>query len=114
MQFGVSSIKKDDYEGILLENFVASSLFNVMNNENYFKFDTYFQLGKKSVDFIVKKDFEQPIPIEVGLGKKKKGQIKRAMNKLNSPHGIIISSTTNTIQKDDDIIYIPIKTFGLL
>lgn len=114
MQFGVSSIKKDDYEGILLENFVASSLFNVMNNENYFKFDTYFQLGKKSVDFIVKKDFEQPIPIEVGLGKKKKGQIKRAMNKFNSPHGIIISSTTNTIQKDDDIIYIPIKTFGLL
>lgn len=113
-QFGVSSIKKEDYEGILLENFVASSLFNVMNNENYFKFDTYFQLGKKSVDFILKKDFEQPIPIEVGLGKKKKGQIKRAMNKLNSHHGIIISSTTNTIQKDDDIIYIPIKTFGLL
>lgn len=113
-QFGVSSIKKDDYDGILLENFVASSLFNVMNNENYFDFDTYFQLGKNSVDFIIKKEFDQPIPIEVGLGKKNKNQIKGAMNKLNSSHGIIISNTTKKIEKKDDIIYIPIKTFGLL
>lgn len=113
-QFGFSSIKKEDYEGILLENFVASSLFNVHNSENYFDFDIFFQAGKKSVDFIIKKEFEQPIPIEVGLGKKNKRQIKRSMNKLNSQHGIIISNTTKEIEKDDDIIYIPIRTFGLL
>ena len=113
-RFGVSSIKKEEYEGILLENYVASSLFNVMNNENYFKFDTFFQLGKKSVDFILKRNFDEVIPIEVGLGKKNKRQIKRAMNKYNSSHGIIISSTTNTIEKHDDVIYIPIKTFGFL
>ena len=62
----------------------------------------------------IKKEFEQPIPIEVGLGKKNKRQIKRSMNKLNSQHGIIISNTTKEIEKDDDIIYIPIRTFGLL
>ena len=85
-----------------------------MNNENYFDLDTYFQLGKNSLDFIIKKEFDQPIPIEVGLGKKNKNQIKGAMNKLNSSHGIIISNTTKKIEKKDEIKYIPIKTFGLL
>lgn len=112
--FGFSSIKKEDYYGILLENLVASSLFNIKNNENYFEFDIFFELGKNTVDFLIKKGFENPIPIEVGLGDKSKRQIKKAINKFNSEYGIIISSTTNTIEKDDDIIYIPIKTFSLM
>ena len=112
--FGFSSMKKDDYEGILLENLVASSLFNAKNNENYFEFDVFFELGKNSVDFLIKKGFNNPIPIEVGLGDKSKRQIKRAINKFNSDYGIIISNTTKTIKKDGDVIYLPIKTFSLL
>lgn len=112
--FGFSSMKKEDYEGILLENLVASSLFNVKNNENYFEFDIFFELGKNTVDFLIKKGFENPIPIEVGLGDKNKRQIKKAINKYKSDYGIIISNTTKTIKKDDDVIYIPIKTFSLM
>lgn len=112
--FGFSSMKKEDYEGILLENLVASSLFNAKNNENYFEFDVFFELGKNTVDFLIKKGHDNPIPIEVGLGTKNKRQIKKSMNKFNSDYGIIISNTTKTIQKDDDVIYIPIKTFSLL
>ena len=111
---GFSSMKKDEYNGILLENLVASSLFNIRNNENYFKFDIFFQTGKNSVDFLIKKGFENPIPIEVGFGSKTKRQIKGAMNKFKSPHGIIISNTTTKIKKDGDVIYIPIKTFSLM
>lgn len=112
--FGFSSMKKEDYEGILLENLVASSLFNLRNNENYFKFDVFFDYGRNTVDFLIKKGFENPIPIEVGLGTKSKRQIKRAINKYDSDYGIVISNTTRTIEKDEDIIYIPIKTFSLL
>ena len=107
-------MQKEDYEGILLENLVASLLFNARNNENYFEFDIFFEYGKNTVDFLIKKGFDNPIPIEVGLGTKNKRQIKKSMNKFNSEYGIIISNTTRTIQKDDDIIYIPIKTFSLL
>ena len=112
--FGFSSMKKEDYEGILLENLVASSLFNAKNNENNFEFDVFFELGKNTVDFLIKKGYDNPIPIEVGLGDKSQRQIKRTMNKFNSDYGIIISNTTKTIQKDDDVIYIPIKTFSLM
>lgn len=98
----------------MLENLVASSLFNIKNNEHYFEFDIFFELGKNTVDFLIKKGFENPIPIEVGLEYKSKRQIKKAINKFNSEYGIIISSTTKTIEKDDDIIYIPIKTFSLM
>ena len=112
--FGFSSMKKEDYEGILLENLVASSLFNLMNDENYFKFDVFFESGKNTVDFLIKKGFENPIPVEVGLGEKTKKQIKRAINKYKSDYGIIISNTTRKIEKDDNVIYIPIKTFSLL
>ena len=112
--FGFSSMKKEDYEGVLLENLVASSLFNIKNNENYFEFDVFFELGKNTVDFLIKKGFENPIPIEVGLGDKSKRQVKKAINKFNSEYGIIISSTTKTIKKDGDIIYLPIKTFSLM
>lgn len=112
--FGFSSMKKEEYEGILLENLVASSLFNLKNNENYFEFDIFFELGKNTVDFLIKKGFENPIPIEVGLGKKNKRQVKNAMNKYNSEYGIIISNTTKTIKKDEDIICMPVKTFSLM
>ncbi len=112
--FGFSSMKKEDYEGILLENLVASSLFNAKNNENNFEFDVFFELGKNTVDFLIKKGYDNPIPIEVGLGDKNKRQIKKSMNKFNSDYGIIISNTTKTIQKKDDVIYIPIKTFSLM
>ena len=31
------------------------------------------------------------------------------MNIYDSPHGIIISQTTDTIEKDGDIIYLPLN-----
>ena len=70
-------------------------------------------MGKGSVDFLIKKGFDNPIPIEVGHGEKNKRQIKKAMNKYDSNHGIIISNTKK-IKKEDNIIYIPIRTFSFI
>ena len=112
--YGFSPMKKEDYEGILVENLVASLLFNLMNCEKYFNFNVFFELEKKGVDFLIKKEFDAPIPIEVGAGNKTKRQIKRAINKFDSNYGFIISNTRNKIEKEDDVIYIPLKTFSMI
>ena len=112
--YGFSPMKKEDYEGILVENLVASSLFNLMNCEKYFNFNVFFELEKNGVDFIIKKGFDKPIPIDVGAGNKTKRQIKRAINKFDSDYGFIISNTRNKIEKEDDVIYIPLKTFSMI
>ena len=54
------------------------------------------------------------IPIEVGHGDKDTNQIKDAIRRYKASHGIIISDTTKTIKKVDNIIFVPIKTFSLM
>lgn len=112
--WGFSPMNQDEYDGILLENLVASGLFNLKNNENHFDFEVFFDSLKGGVDFLIKKEFENPIPIEVGHGNKTKRQIINAINKYDSDHGIIVSNTTLNIEKKDNIIYIPYKTFSFM
>lgn len=102
------------YEGILLENLVASILFNLTQRENNY-FTLYYDANKKkNVDFILQQDFKNPVPIEVGRGKKDKKQITHAINKYGADYGIIVSNTTSNIEKHYNIIYIPPKTFSFL
>ena len=102
------------YEGILLENHVASILFNFTQRGNNY-FTLYYDANKKrNVDFILQQDFKNPVPIEVGRGTKDKKQITHAINNYGADYGIIISDTTTNIEKEDNIIYIPPKTFSFI
>ncbi|WP_292791305.1 AAA family ATPase [Methanobrevibacter sp.] len=116
-KFGFSSINLTEYEGILLETLVGSNLVNLKNSEQFFEFsifnDTY-KVKKQRVDFIIKKEFDEVIPIEVGHGDKDTNQIKDAIRRYKASHGIIISDTTKTIEKVDNVIFVPIKTFSLM
>ena len=109
---------KNAYIAKLLENFVASSFIN-LDNRNVMPYKIYYDDSKKkkkekNVDFIVQRNLEKPIPIEVSCGKKDKSQIKRAISKYESSHGVIISNTTQNIVKEDDIIYLPPEFFAFL
>ncbi len=74
-KYGNNLKNSNEYEGILLENLVASTLFNIRNRKNN-HFHIYYDVNKKNnVDFIIKKDFENPIPIEVGHGNKNKNKL---------------------------------------
>ena len=109
LDIGIGTFEDETaYIGKLLETYVASRSHNL--NYNIY----YYDNKKKNVDFIVQRELEQPIPIEVSCGKKNKSQIKHAINSYNSPHGIIISNTTQNIVKEDNIIYIPPETFGFM
>lgn len=110
---GNTNTNKAQHEGILLENFVASKLHQFTKyNKAY---TLYYDSNKKgNVDFILQKEFGHKIPIEVGRGKKDKKQIKKAINNYKSEYGIIISNKTQKIEKEDNVIRIPPKTFALL
>ena len=103
-----------DYEGVLLENLVASSLYNLSYTGDFPLYDIYYDEKRKGVDFVVQKHFQKPVPIEVGIGKKDYSQIKYAIRRLDADYGIIISNKTHNIIKEDNIISIPPKTFSLL
>lgn len=109
---------KTAYLGKLLETYVASSFLNLDNIGNI-PYKTYYDDSKKknnekNVDFIVQRGDDKPIPIEVSCGSKTTGQIKRAMRKYHSPHGVIISNTTSNIVKKEDIIYLPPEIFAFM
>ena len=114
IKFGNSAGSKSEYEGILLENQIASNLFNLNNNNVSFDFNVYYDSQKGGVDFIVKKLFGSAIPIESGIGSKTKRQVKKAMNKYDADHGVVVSNKTDFIEKEDDVIFIPPKTFSFL
>ncbi len=113
-EYGTTIRDKKDYEGILLENLVASSLYNLSYNGEFPFFNVYYDADKGGVDFIIQKHFQSPIPIEVGIGKKDNKQIKKAINKLDAEYGIIISNKKDSIEMKNDIIYISPKTFSFL
>ena len=116
-KFGFSSINLTEYEGILLETLIGSNLTNLKNSEQFFElsifYDTY-KVKKQHVDFIIKNEFDEVIPIEVGHGDKDTNQIKDAIRRYKASHGIIISDTIKTIKKVDNIIFVPIKTFSFM
>ena len=106
------------YFGKLLENYVASSFHN-LDNKSKMPYKIYYDDSKKkssdkNVDFIVQRGLEKPVPIEVSCGDKDKSQIKHAINRYKSTHGIIISKTTTNIVKKDNIIYLPPEIFAFM
>ena len=104
----------EDYEGLLLENLIASNLFNLSNKE-FTNFTIYYDANKKTnVDFLIQRESENIIPIEVGRGKKKKSQIKDAINRYDCEYGIVVANNTKAIEKRDDVIYVPPKIFSFL
>ena len=115
MDLGNTFRDSNAYRGILLENLVASEFFNLSVRKNM-QFNVFFddEDEKKSVDFILQEGFNKPIPIEVGIGKKDKKQVKNAINRLNSDFGIVISNAKTLIEKEDDVIFISPKIFSFM
>ncbi|MBR5503437.1 MAG: ATP-binding protein [Methanobrevibacter sp.] len=117
LDLGIASNDPQAYKGRLLENLVAA-IFNNLKNENGAFYKTYFdsksKKKEKNVDFIVQRGFDNPIPIEVGIGNKRNTQIRSAIRKYKSDYGIVISNNTAKIEKEYNIINIPVRTFSLM
>lgn len=96
----------------LVETLIISSIFklNITSNKSL---GLFYDPNKKGVDFLIK-NLDNIIPIEVGIGKKTKSQLTIAMNNYNSDYGILVSNKTSNITLKDNIIYIPLLTYGCI
>lgn len=96
----------------LAETLVASSLYKLKLLRHNF-IGLFYDPKKSGVDFLVR-NIDKIIPIEVGVGKKTKSQLTKAINNYNSDYGILISNRTFSIKKENNIIYIPLRTFSYI
>jgi predicted AAA+ superfamily ATPase len=99
--------------GALAENYVASSLLK-MNQRTFSLMGLFYSTEKKGPDFILRTKLDDIVPVEVGIGRKTKSQIAKAINKYNCKYGILISNRHYRIKYENNIIYIPLTSFGFL
>ncbi|MDR2624588.1 MAG: AAA family ATPase [Methanobrevibacter sp.] len=99
--------------GNLAENLVASSLYKMLKTR-FRLMGLFYPPEEKSVDFLIRTKLDDIVPIEVGFGKKTKSQLTKAIDKYNADYGILISNRYNRINKYNNIIYIPLMSFGFI
>lgn len=97
---------------VLAENMVASTLKKLCD-DSFNSSGLFYDANKKGVDFILK-NFDDVVPIEVGVGKKTKSQLTRAINEYDADYGILISNRTSNIEFINDVVYIPLFDFSLI
>ncbi|MDR0911572.1 MAG: AAA family ATPase, partial [Methanobrevibacter sp.] len=98
--------------GKLAETFVASTLFKM--SQSFHLLDIFYPTAKKTSDFIIRTKFNNLVPIEVGIGKKTKSQLTITMNKYGADKGILISNRYNRIRYENNILYLPLISFGFI
>lgn len=112
-EMGKYNPRNREFMGELAENLVASYFFNTRETV-YQPHGIFYPPEKGGVDFLLSKVTGETMPVEVGIGKKGKGQIKRAIRKYNSEYGVVISGATKKIRREEDVIYVPLTTFSFL
>ena len=108
---GLATQNPKEYIANLSENLVAASLFKLQQNRD---FGIFYDPEKGGVDFLLNTIMGDIIPIEVGIGAKNTKQVKKAISRYNSDYGIIVSNRSSRIQKEDNIITIPLSTFSFM
>ncbi len=98
--------------GVFLESLVASYMIRMKETVNL-PTGIFYDAEDRGADFLILDAEENIIPIEVGFGKKDKGQIERAIKKYKSKYGIIICDCPE-IRQEGNIIYIPFMTFSFV
>lgn len=112
-KLGKGTFKSRETLGVLAENMVGAYFFRQKENRNM-PYGIFYDPEKRGVDFLLVDPLENVIPVEVGVGRKNKSQINRAVRKYSSEHGILISKSTNRITKEDQVVSIPLITLSFL
>jgi predicted AAA+ superfamily ATPase len=112
-KLGKYDVNNREFRGVLAENMVASHFFRLMETENILQ-SIFYSSEKAGADFLLYNAEDDLIPVEVGLGKKKTGQLKRSIRNYDCNHGILLSGGFGRIGKEDNIIHIPLITFSFL
>lgn len=88
----------NDYLGILVETFIASSFFRLKNTISK-PCDIFTPTEKGMVDFIVTTFEGDRVAVEVSIGEKGDSQVRKTMNRHNCQRGFVVSSPMNLIER---------------
>jgi predicted AAA+ superfamily ATPase len=99
--------------GTLAETLVANGLYKMIKLD-FHAMGLFYPPDKSSSDFIIRTKLDDMVPIEVGVGKKTKKQLLNDINKYDCKFGVLVSNKYNSIRKEDNIIHIPLMTFGFI
>ena len=97
----------------LAETLVANGMYKMIKLD-FHAMGLFYPPDKNSSDFISRTKLDDMVPIEVGVGKKSKKQLINDINKYDSNFGVLISNKYNNIRKEENIIHIPLMTFGFI
>ena len=111
--FLVQSKESKEFESLIVENMVASTLYKLKFSTGQ-DFGIFYDPEDGGVDFLITTLLGKIIPIEVGLGNKSSKQIKSAIKRYGSDYGIVISDSFDKIEKEDNIIKIPLIIFAFM
>ena len=71
----------------------------------------FYDPEKEGVDFLIHARTGEMIPVEVSIGEKGKSQVKKAIKRYRSPHGVIISDTEK-VALEEGVVSIPMTIFA--
>ncbi len=111
-KLGVYDIRDRVMLGVLAENLIASYFFRMKETLNM-PAGFFYAPEKEGVDFLLQTGTGEIIPVEVGIGKKGEGQIKKAITRYQSEHGVLISSTEK-ITMEKGVVHLPIMNFAFV
>lgn len=114
LRFNLGTFDSNNKEvfGTLTESMVASYLIR-MKETLHAPRGVFYDADDQGVDFLLEDANGDIIPLEVGSGKKDKGQVERAIKKYQAKYGILICDCPK-IRKEQQIIYIPFTTFSFV
>lgn len=99
--------------GVLAESLIASCFFRLKETLNM-PFGIFYDPRKNGVDFLLQSSDGGVIPVEVGVGRKDKSQITKAITGYKCKYGIVISNKTSKIKKEGKVIFMPLVTFSFI
>ncbi|RLG69700.1 MAG: ATP-binding protein [Candidatus Iainarchaeum archaeon] len=111
-KLGRYNLRDRDMLGLFAETLVASYFFRMKETINM-PSGLFYDAEKKGVDFLIQKGLDEVIPVEVSIGKKEKGQIKKAINKYKAKYGVVVCDIDD-VRKEGDVVYLPITFFSFV
>lgn len=99
-------------QGKLLEDSVGAHLYRefVLRGDGIIRYDS----AQGGADFILQIGNNKKIVIEVGLGNKDKKQVMGTMRKITSDYGIILSGSGLNMDKEENIVSVPLDYYFLM
>jgi len=99
-------------QGKLLEDSIGAHLYRefILRGDGIIRYDS----AQGGADFILQIGNSKKIVIEVGLGSKDKKQVINTMRKIKSDYGVVFSNTELKVDKEVDVISIPLDYYFLI